>query len=431
MATVKLFVRSSAKDQKRPVRIRVRLRAGRDIDLYANTLQVIEPVNFNNSTEKVRDKLEILDRDKINKKLRDLKGFIEDTEKKELDKTKLTKEWLELVIDKFYFPEKYQNPKGSLFAFIQDFIDKAETYPNPRTGKPVSYRVYRHYNSSFDRLKEFSKEQGKEVNFNDIDLDFYEDFKAYLQSQGLALNTIGRIIKTIKVFLNSATEKGYNTNLKYKSAKFAAPTEESETVYLNEEDIDSLTELDLTEHERLDKVRDLFLIGCWTGLRYSDFYQVTNDNIKDNLIHIRQTKTDAKVVVPVHPTVQSILDKYKGKLPAVISNQKFNVYLKEVTEKAELNEIVEKSITKGGVKKTTKYKKWELVRSHTARRSFATNLYKAGFPTQSIMAITGHKTEAAFLKYLKVTPVEHAQLLNDFWIKKQLEKEAEKEGNNE
>ena len=84
---------------------------------------------------------------------------------------------------------------------------------------------------------------------------------------------------------------------------------------------------------------------------------------------------------------------------------------------AYLREKVLKSITRGGKKITTAYEKWQLVSSHTGRRSFATNLYKSGFPSISIMNITGHKTEAAFLKYIKVTPEEHARLLAEHWKK--------------
>ena len=93
-------------------------------------------------------------------------------------------------------------------------------------------------------------------------------------------------------------------------------------------------------------------------------------------------------------------------MPRVISNQRFNEYLKEVAKKAELKEKVHISITRGGITASTAYKKYKLVTTHTGRRSFATNNYNMGVPSLTIMAITGHKTEAAFLKYIKVTPKE-------------------------
>ncbi len=82
---------------------------------------------------------------------------------------------------------------------------------------------------------------------------------------------------------------------------------------------------------------------------------------------------------------------------------------------AGITEEVEKTITKGGITRTTKYKKWKMVGTHTARRSFATNMYKRGIPTITIMAITGHKTETSFLKYIKITPREHAEKMREMW----------------
>lgn len=133
---------------------------------------------------------------------------------------------------------------------------------------------------------------------------------------------------------------------------------------------------------------------------------------------MEQQKTGGHVAIPLHPVFLKIWEKYDGQLPNNISNQKFNDYIKEVCQIAEINATVFKSITRGGRKETTSYEKWQIVSSHTARRSFATNLYLSGFPAISIMKITGHKTESAFLKYIKVTSEEHAKMLMEHWKKK-------------
>jgi integrase len=164
----------------------------------------------------------------------------------------------------------------------------------------------------------------------------------------------------------------------------------------------------------------LFLVGCWTGCRFSDISQITPENITGGFIRMKQYKTGTPVVIPLHPVVTVLINKYGGQLPKAISNQKFNDALKKVAEEAELNEIVFKSITKGGMKVTTRHAKHEMVTTHTARRSFATNLYNSDFPTLSIMAITGHKTEKAFLKYIKTTPDEHAKKLQKHWKNRHL-----------
>jgi integrase len=194
-----------------------------------------------------------------------------------------------------------------------------------------------------------------------------------------------------------------------------AISEESESIYLNETELEKIYNLDLSENERLDRVRDLFLIGCWTGLRFSDWNKVTPENIKDGFLELKQQKTGGAVVIPLHSVVTQIIKKHNGELPELISSQKTNDYLKEVAQKAGIKETVHKSITRGGIKVSKAYKKYELVTTHTGRRSFSTNLYRAGLDTLTIMQITGHKTEQAFLKYIKVTPREHAEKLRTFW----------------
>jgi integrase len=162
-------------------------------------------------------------------------------------------------------------------------------------------------------------------------------------------------------------------------------------------------------------VRDLFIIGCWTGLRFSDLDQISTDKIKENRITLKQRKTGKKVVIPVNYTVNEILEKYNNKLPEPISNQKFNEYLKEAAKLANLNEVFLKTTSKNGLNIEKRYLKHELITSHTARRSFCTNLYEMGVPTLSIMALSGHQTEQAFLKYIKTDPDKHADIVMKFF----------------
>jgi integrase len=165
------------------------------------------------------------------------------------------------------------------------------------------------------------------------------------------------------------------------------------------------------------KISRFFLRGCYTGLRFSDFSRLTPKNILNGFITITQTKTGDDVVIPVHTVIKKIIKKYDG-LPPTISNQKFNNYLKEVCQDIPCLQTIEsKTFTKGGKKITLNMNKWEMVSSHTARRSFATNEYLKGTPSITIMAVTGHKTEKAFLKYIKVTLREHAESMKQLWGK--------------
>jgi integrase len=148
-----------------------------------------------------------------------------------------------------------------------------------------------------------------------------------------------------------------------------------------------------------------------------------NIDLKEGLIDIRTQKTDEMVSVPILPITRAIIKNYEGKtansLPVSISNQRFNEYLKEVAERfTPLHETITKETTVRGHKVTQTLPKWQLVTTHTARRSFATNMFKEGFPAQTIMKITGHRTEASFMTYLKLSPREYAKTILRDWESK-------------
>ena len=171
----------------------------------------------------------------------------------------------------------------------------------------------------------------------------------------------------------------------------------------------------------MDRVRDMFVIGCYTGLRFSDLTRIQPQHVENGMITIEQSKTGNEVIIPMVKEVLPILEKYKSALPK-ISNQKYNEYLNEVCKKCE---VLGKEITttgiKGGKKIITIQPKYESVSSHTARRSFATNEFKAGdLEISEIMAITGHKTEKSFYKYIRETPKGTAERIKQKFIERDL-----------
>jgi len=447
MATIRFFTRTITKDKNALVPIYVRLKSGRKVDLVNKADILIKPDNWSNETQKANQRADLFKfiageskdeqkgRQKFNDKISELRSYLE-SELIQAHQEDLTSEWLKTVLDKHWNPDKY---KTTLYSFIQSFIDKAKTKPNPKTGRPVSYKMQREYEVSFNYLKDYATEKKITIDFKDIDLNFYDGFIQYLQNvstdkkadssetdpdkpktKGLAVNTIGKKIQTLKIFLNAAKEEGKNTFEAYRSKKFVAMTEESETIYLNEAELTKIYEHDFSKDPINEQIRDLFIVSCWTGCRFSDLSQITPENVSEGFIHMKQYKTGKKVLIPLHPVVTAILNKYKGTLPEVTTNQQFNRALKDIAEAAKINEMTHKAITKGGIKVSTAYKKFKLVTTHTARRSFATNLYKSGFPSISIMAITGHVTEKSFLKYIKVTPDEHAKKLQVHWDSRHL-----------
>lgn len=394
-------------------------RFGRNDKLVYSTGLKILPKFWNSEKMRVRNIVEAVKKEIINNRLNELyqiaeRFCLERTAKNE----PITKENLKAFLDEQTGVTK-PFKEDTFHDFVKAYLIRNKTRINPKTGKKLSYKVQREHERTFAYIVEFEKKRnkGKELDFNDITIDFYTDFTDYLQSLNLSANTIGHKIQTLKTWLNEASFKGLNQNKQYKSQHFRATIEKTDSIYLSVSELEKIYQTDC-KIERLNKVKDLFLIGAFTGLRFSDFVSLNSDCIKNNIIHIEQKKTGNRVSIPLHPIVAEIWQKYGQKLPDPISNQKFNDYIKEVCQIAGIDSPEQKHITKGGVRVCQTFKKYELVTSHTARRSFATNLYLSGFPAISIMQITGHRTEKAFMAYIRVTSEQHAELLRTHWIKK-------------
>ena len=321
--------------------------------------------------------------------------------------------------------------KTDLFGFFEKLIAQSESGVrlNPQTGQPIHPNTIKTYVTTMRHLKEFKIVRGRNINFDNIDLEFYQEYTEYLIKElKLSTNTVGKRVQVLKLVMNEAMEMGYNKNLAYKSRRFVTIRENSDAIYLDKDELKELEELDLALYPRLERVRDLFIVGCYTGLRYSDYSVLKPENIKNDFIEITQVKTHDPVVIPLHDAVKRIMRKYRGQLPKAISNQKMNDYLKDLGEITPcLQRPVVRSFTKEGRRQQTTHAKWELLTTHTARRSFATNEYLAGTPTLTIMAITGHKTEKAFLRYIKLVPSDHARLLKDHWERRKLSSPATSE----
>ncbi|NLI71844.1 MAG: site-specific integrase [Bacteroidales bacterium] len=289
----------------------------------------------------------------------------------------------------------------TLTQFTQHLIDTL----------PYKKSTLKSYKVVLRNLKDYEKKHKTVLTYKNADIDFYNLFVKYLTDLGLAQNTIGTRIKIIKTILNKANERGIDVSLDYQKKSFSKPKEETESIYLNETELSKMYNLsNLPKY--LETVRDMFIIGSYTGLRYSDLFRLTKDNItSDNTISLKTQKTERIVDIPIHTRVKQIFEKYDYQLPKSISNQKYNEYIKEVAEKAEINEPITTQNRIKGMLVSSTTPKYKLVTSHTARRSFATNAYLADVPVLSIMEITGHKTESAFMKYIKMSSKDNAMKL--------------------
>jgi integrase len=316
-----------------------------------------------------------------------------------------TNDILKTEFDKIWRVGKNQTDEPTTGMELMGYISHFIKTSNVRESTKKSYRVVER------DLKEYQSKKKTKLKFSAITIDFYNSFIKFMKSKGYAPNTAGTRIKVLKTFLSNAKDAGLAVNEDYKKRAFSKPKEETESIYLTETELMNMYGLNLKKTPKFDRTRDLFLIGCYTGLRFSDLSQLSQDNLQGDTISIRTIKTDTPVIIPLHPVVLSILKKHEYCLPKVPSNQKFNEYIKEISKLAGIVEPVRIEQTKGDMKMKKSEHKYNLVSSHTARRSFATNAFLSDIPSIQIMKITGHKTESSFMKYIKMSNEDNARKL--------------------
>ena len=166
-----------------------------------------------------------------------------------------------------------------------------------------------------------------------------------------------------------------------------------------------------------ERIRDLFIVECLTGVRYGDLMKITKEDIFKDSIKIKVSKTGQVLHTLLLPKTKKILKKYNFILPK-ISNSNYNKYIKEVGEIACINQTLTQESYRSGKAVSFKRKKYQLITTHTARRSFATNMYKRGYSPVQIMSITGHKKESTFLKYIRITNEESVRMISLDYNKK-------------
>lgn len=275
------------------------------------------------------------------------------------------------------------------------------------------------YRSTKEKLLKYSKAKNIRITFESIDYNFYESFVNYmLRDLGNLNNTVGKYIKNLKVFLLYALEHDY-TKQTYNLKKFKVFNDEADTIYLTELELMAILRKDNLP-KRLIPIKDVFCFSCFTGLRFSDIDKLCNTHIKENYLEIKAEKTKDSVRIPLNDYAKGILKRYRGKiegkpLPTGMSNQKTNAYLKEIAELARINGLIRIEQFSGANRIVTNKQKFELITTHTARRTFVTLALEKGIRAEVVMAMTGHKSYKSFMKYVKITDKVMEQEMNRAW----------------
>lgn len=254
---------------------------------------------------------------------------------------------------------------------------------------------------------------GRKITEKDITHDMLRRFSDYLQKENLAKTSIANNVKQLLIIIRRLMiEKKIKT---FNIERVKTGRDTAMRVYLTEEELKKLKKIDLSLVEKLEGVRDLFLIQCYTSLRFSDAIRIARnpkpyfyEEDGRSYFKIIAQKTSQSLIIPLKREVLEILNNRDFK-KITMSMQYYNKHLKELCKFAGIDEEVIHSITRGGRRIETVKKKYEMVSSHTGRRTFITNAVLAGIPLMQIQAISGHTTTQSLLNYLHASNLEMAK----------------------
>jgi integrase len=282
------------------------------------------------------------------------------------------------------------------------------------------------------------------IDWDDLTLDFYRDYKQFFIEKDYKPNTIARHIKNMKTMLYAAKDLHLTTRDDFMSKQWSADREDVDNIYITEERLRQMYDFDMMDYQRmklrskkfakndeekdklvhalkrdlyrqkLSEARDIFLMGCFTGQRVSDYKRINTDMIRtlddgNDYIYLQQEKTAKWIYIPLDIRVRAILSKYGGRLPKIY-DQDLNERIKVIGRILGWRENAGITELHGMMEVPTQKKFYECIKTHTARRTFATNAYKRKISLSSIMVITGHSSEKMLRKYLKLDKEEQAIL---------------------
>ena len=320
-----------------------------------------------------------------------------------------------------YIKSKRQKVCPGMLRIYRNMKEHLQAFEEHRKKEYLKNLLKRHKRENIEDTEEFKK---LNLTFESFDLNFYESFVDFLSYDyiqrrrkevihGLKVNTIGKTIKQLRIFLKNRMRK--KIILPIDLDDFKSPGEEVDAIYLNWQEIGKIYSVDLSCFPHLIDYRNQLVLGCMTGLRFSDFSTIHPSDVRNGMLHKKQGKSDGWVVIPLRQEALSLFNnEFKEQMP-VLTNVEFNRHIKILGRLAGINELITFSYKKGNKDVVVTKPKHDWITSHTCRRSFCTNEFLAGTPVELIMKISGHKSVKDFYKYIRITPEEAGQKIKEIW----------------
>jgi integrase len=309
-------------------------------------------------------------------------------------------------------------PKDSLIGFIDQFIHDCVSgvrlSPKRQKLKPSSISSYKTTQRVIDKFQRQAKIILTLKDFSQSHIDKFSDF--LIIDEEFAMNTHAKSMMDLLQIIKYAIKQKRIPAAKMVELVFDTRREETDSIYLTEDEILQLLEINEFADPIHEQVRDVFVLGCFTGMRFSDYSTIDTSAIRNNRLEFVQKKTGGKVTIPIHPVVNAILKKYDNSLPLVPENNEFNRIIKIVGEKLpSLHVPFTKQVTYKRELTEFVAMKYSYLQTHTARRSFCSNEYLKGTDPLIIMSISGHKSHKSFMRYIKVSGDQFADKLEKIW----------------
>lgn len=274
----------------------------------------------------------------------------------------------------------------------------------------------------FAAVKNHLKNFRSELSFEFFDEEGLTKYVQYIREvREMRNSTIGKQLSFLKWFLRWRFKQGMHSNNAYDTFKPKLKDTQKKIIFLRWEELNKLREFKTPPTKQaLERVRDVFLFQCFTGLRYSDVFNLRRSDIKGDHIEVTTVKTSDSLIIELNDHSKAILEKYKDvefendKALPVITNQKMNDYLKELAEVAEINEPVRQTYYKGNERIDEVTPKYALLGTHAGRRTFICNALALGIPPQVVMKWTGHSDYKAMKPYIDIADDIKANAMSKF-----------------